>query len=126
MFLYLDTTSGNEINLFLYDQVGRQVDSRTQAIDRDESEKLLVMIKNFLPQAKNIQGIVVVKGPRGRFSAIRSGVVAANLLAFAWDVPVVGIESGENVKSALKHLGEIKNFGEAVLPIYEKGPNIGE
>ncbi|MEK9165881.1 MAG: hypothetical protein AAB525_03445 [Patescibacteria group bacterium] len=126
MILYINTTLEKTLEVALYNQRGQKILCKTQAVKRDESEKLLKTIDEVVKSKKDkIQGIIVVKGPKGRFSAIRTGVVCANALGFAWNAPVLGIEQGEKVSIALQRISKFKTFTQPVKPVYEKEPNLG-
>lgn len=140
MFLYINTTLENRLEVALYNEQGHKILDKTQAVKRDESEKLLKLIDEAVNNKtatwldkltrstkrstgtesgiKPFHGIIVVKGPKGRFSAIRTGVVCANALGFAWNIPVLGIEHGQNVKTALQKISKLKNFKEPIKPVY--------
>jgi tRNA A37 threonylcarbamoyladenosine modification protein TsaB len=71
-------------------------------------------------------GICVVAGP-GSFSAVRSGVLAANLLARWWKVPLVGIdrEKAQDLKALAKDLVSGALIPASyVTPVYDAEPNI--
>lgn len=131
MFLYINTTNADSVKLSLYNN-GEPAVSLVSRHNQNQSEQLLQMIDQLFQKAgwdraqalQNITGIIVVKGPRGRFSAIRSGVVLANSFGFAWNVPVAGIESGVDIARALDQSKNKKSFQESVIPIYEKEPGI--
>ncbi|MEA3272074.1 MAG: hypothetical protein U9P90_00225 [Patescibacteria group bacterium] len=93
--------------------------------------KILVVDKlkeNKLTNTKSVQGIIAVTGP-DTFSISRSNVATANTLAFAWNLPVVGISrkefknKKELIKIGLRKLKKTK-LGKFVLPVYDKKPNI--
>ncbi|MFH1712773.1 MAG: hypothetical protein ABH896_01105 [Candidatus Jacksonbacteria bacterium] len=128
MTLYINTTLENKLEVALYDQKGQKSFFLSKEVNRDESEKLLKTIDEAVRSNGGkdvVKGIIVIKGPRGRFSAIRTGVVCANALGFAWDIPVLGIRQGENVKIALQRISKFKNFTKPAMPVYEKEPNLG-
>jgi len=124
MILYINTTLEDNLEVALYDKNGDKAASLIRSANRNESEKLLKTVDEVLGDKTPI-GIIVVKGLKGRFSAIRAGVVCANALGFAWGVPVLGIESVEGVKGAIKRINKVKMFKRHVMPIYEKAPNLG-
>jgi len=100
--------------------------------ERKQSEKLLSGIDAFLKADKKklseITGIGAVTGP-GRFTSLRIGVTAANILAFGLNVPVAGIAAGdfkdyqELVKKMIIKLSRAK-AGKIILPSYGAEPNI--
>lgn len=127
-YLCINTTLENKLEVALYSQKGQKSIFLGKDVDRDESEKLLKTIDKAMRSSGGkdvVKGMVVVKGPKGRFSAIRTGVVCANVLGFAWNVPVLGIEQGEDIKTALQRISKLKNFKEPAMPVYEREPNLG-
>lgn len=94
-------------------------------------------------QAKNngIERIFVVSGP-GAFAALRVGIATANALAYAWGVPVVGIQIKDgwellSEEERLKKIWQVVvrkstliNFNKPssifVSPSYGKEPHIME
>ncbi|MSR85055.1 hypothetical protein EXS71_01270 [Candidatus Uhrbacteria bacterium] len=75
---------------------------------------------------KNLEGICVVSGP-GSFSAIRGGVLTANLLARFMRVPLVGI-SVDQAQDLFALETELLNqrlpVTQYVAPQYDAEPNI--
>ena len=98
-----------------------------------QSEELLPEIDKLLRKHKikteNLGLIITCVGP-GSFTGVRVGVATANAMAFALDIPVIGI------KAKNKSIGKIteKGFGlyqkgkarKGVIarPFYNKAPNI--
>lgn len=98
----------------------------TTQSEKNESEPLLKIIDDTFKKNKlqKPRAVIVVKGPHGRFSAIRSGVATANALAFAWDVPVVGILQGDDIRKAVRDVAHRRVFDQLVVPLYDREPNI--
>ena len=85
-----------------------------------------------------ILGIIVVQGPGG-FTSLRIGIATANAMAWALQIPIIGVESNikslvisdkeiresdeKLIKSGLKKIKKIKKFRQ-VLPKYGREPNI--
>lgn len=98
-----------------------------------QAENLLPLIKESLnswqKEISDITGIAVVTGPGG-FTALRIGVVTANVLAYALNIPVVGLsldefsDNKELVEKSINKLKETKSGG-VVMPEYGREPNIG-
>jgi len=107
-----------------------------------QSELLLKTIEKLVQKQKikltDLSGIIVVSGP-GQFSALRIGVVTANSLGFALDIPVVGVklikswqDLQENEKLEKVWEKGVKlfknkrkfNIRNQVVPEYGKEPNI--
>lgn len=77
-------------------------------------------------QRKKLSGICVVAGP-GSFSAVRLGVLHANLLARLWKVPLYGVTSSEaqDLRVLSQRLAR-HDFPRRtyVAPVYDAEPNI--
>lgn len=75
------------------------------------------------------EGVCVVSGP-GTFSAVRSGVLDANIVARWFGIPLVGVRAEDASDACLPLL--IKRFAHGtrhlavsyVAPIYDAEPNI--
>lgn len=86
-----------------------------------------IMQKTFKPaDLKNSAGIVVINGP-GPFSSIRTGVLAANLLARILHKPLyavqgTGVMDAESISADIIS-GELKPVRYAE-PVYDAEPNI--
>jgi tRNA threonylcarbamoyladenosine biosynthesis protein TsaB len=130
MQLLIDTASNRFTAVALVD--GAQIiRRRTMTTPFRQSERLLGLIDHVKGTAI-ISKIVVVSGP-GDFSALRIGISTANALAFAWNVPVVGIQIPEEFATTKrlayvlaqqgKPLSKSKG-GTWVTPVYGKEPNI--
>jgi tRNA threonylcarbamoyl adenosine modification protein YeaZ len=100
----------------------------TKKAYQKQAELLLVVLDKLLKQSKlklaEIQGIIVVKGP-GSFTGTRIGVSTANALAFALDIPILGIKKEDLSLSKVvgKYSKKIKSK-KPILPIYSSPPNI--
>lgn len=97
-----------------------------------QAEKLLTEIDRLLAnqvcKLASLQTIIVVNGP-GPFTALRIGVVTANTLAWALNIPVAGIKLTEFKN--LEELVEISKqkikktkIGAIAEPFYDQKPNI--
>jgi len=127
ILLGINTAVADEATVFLFD--GKNIKKEMMCEAKD---KLLFLVDKIFKKnkkmAENIGGVAVVSGP-GSFTAVRSGVVAANVLGNLFQVPVIGVECREfkNEKEFLKigyeKMTKIKK-GEIVLPAYGKEPNI--
>lgn len=104
MLLAIETSSLVSSVALLHDNVLR-AECTTQA-RLTHSEQLMPHIADMLKKAsvqkKQIDGIVVSIGP-GSFTGLRIGLATAKGLAFAWQVPIVGIETP--VSLAWNHAG---------------------
>lgn len=127
ILLGINTAVADEATVFLFD--GEKI---KKEMIRETKDKLVILIDKIFKKnkkmAENIGGVAVVSGP-GSFTAVRSGVVAANVLGNLFQVPVIGVECREfkNEKEFLK-IGYEKmtktKKGKIVLPVYGKEPNI--
>lgn len=105
--------------------VGGKKDFFLEASGRDGISLLPRLLKRA---GRAPEAIVAVRGP-GRFSAVRGGVVAANMLAHLLQIPVFGIIKKENetraeiVRRGLAMAGKGKG-SKSILPYYDAEPNI--
>lgn len=97
-----------------------------------QTELLLKNISNVV-DFKKLKGIIVNEGP-GEFSALRIGISTANALAFALNIPIVGICVKDKIerteKEKLEWLwqqGKLKlqktKTPVIILPYYDREPN---
>ncbi len=88
MILFIDTTDFNSVTFGL---AGKKTRAQSYKIDSHESHLTLSKLDKFLKGNKiksaSIKKIVVNKGP-GSFTGVRIGVVMAQALGFAWDIPI--------------------------------------
>ncbi|MBI4359768.1 MAG: hypothetical protein HY564_01570 [Candidatus Jacksonbacteria bacterium] len=126
MILYIDTTHELKLEVALYTCKGEKQSELVIDEERDRSGRLLKAVDHLLKNSKKemIAGIVAVKGPHGRFSMIRLGVVSANALGFCWNLPVIGILQGEDIAPAIEKISNRSAFYEPIIPVYDKEPNI--
>ena len=129
MYLFINTASSENIYLALVNQQGRVVIKKNIRAKYQQSEKLLPGVQKLMGRnLKKLKGIIIVKGP-GSFTALRIGVATANTLAWALQIPVIGVSWNEKekmedlIKNYLNKLKKIKKF-KAVWPEYGQEPNI--
>jgi tRNA threonylcarbamoyl adenosine modification protein YeaZ len=130
MFLYLNTSTHEKIILGLLDQKGKILKLKKISAPYQQSEKLLTEIKRLLPnyQITKLSGIIVVVGPGG-FTSLRIGVATANTLAFAWQIPILGLYNPKNLSDQElldKNFKKVLNKDrfQQVLPHYGAEPHI--
>ncbi len=90
------------------------------------SHQLLEKLGSLNALKQKTTGVCVVKGP-GSFSAVRIGVLVANLLARVLRVPLVGVSVEEASDDlSLAHELETKSHqpSNMVAPLYDAEPNI--
>lgn len=82
--------------------------------------------KSVGTRAASLEGICVVEGP-GSFSAVRTGVLDANLLSRLWKLPLFGVRVDEAQDlDALTERLVAKSLKKKsyVAPVYDAEPNI--
>lgn len=106
--------------------------SETGVIEERNAEGARVSVFSLLrslvePSAlPALKGIAVVYGP-GSFSAIRSGVLVANLLSRLYHIPLYGFSKDEAVNPSeirRKLADDSVAPSEYVSPVYDAEPNI--
>ena len=129
MFLFINTASSENIFLALINQQGRVMVKKNIRAKYQQSEKLLVNIERLVGKdLKKLKGVIVIKGP-GSFTALRIGVATANTLAWALQIPIIGVVWGENqdnqdlIIKGIKKLKKTKKFKQ-IVPEYGQEPNI--
>ena len=119
MILYIDTTDNDvaEIGIRRAEKYRRQ-----QIKGRLQAEEFAALIESFVQkqglQPTDIKKIAVRNGP-GFFSRVRTGVVAANALAYALNLKVVPVKGELDWQSIMRAKGE-----RQVAPVYSSPPNI--
>ncbi|MEI6835893.1 MAG: tRNA (adenosine(37)-N6)-threonylcarbamoyltransferase complex dimerization subunit type 1 TsaB [Candidatus Falkowbacteria bacterium] len=126
MILFINTASYDEVIISLLSGEGKKIKNKKFKAPRKQAEKLLPAIAKLLLDAnKSLADLtkiqVVVSG--GSFTSLRIGVVTANALAYALNIPI------EAVKDTLEIIKNIqdKKFAtyNIVTPQYDREPNIG-
>jgi len=78
---------------------------------------------------RKLKEIIVISGP-GDFSAVRIGISIANALAYAWNVPVKGVELKKQYRAEESKIKDVLKMSEKVKaeklvkPVYISEPNI--
>lgn len=120
MILYINTTLADEIIISLRSDTKILTTKKIKS-PRTQAEKLLPAIDSLLKAQKvkfaQLKKIIVANAG-GSFTSLRIGVITANALAYALEIPVVA-ETESNKKS--------RQFAgySLVEPIYDREPNIG-
>jgi tRNA A37 threonylcarbamoyladenosine modification protein TsaB len=84
------------------------------------------LAQDWKPRRTELEGVCVVVGP-GSFSAVRTGVLSANLLARILGVPLVGVrrEEAASLPQLARRLAEgAYPPSRYAAPIYDAEPNI--
>jgi hypothetical protein len=133
MILYIDTTVNDEINLALLNEdcCGfKTIKRKIIKAPRQQSEKLLLSIEKIMAVSKlKLPDIkkIIINNHGGSFTSLRIGVITANALAYALNIPVEsGILEGKIIKKD-KAVNKKKQFsGHSIIePLYDSEPNIG-
>lgn len=123
-WIFLDTSDRGRL------RVGLLHSSEGPSIDIREGSRLS-LLKEIgdilsLEEIRRSEGICVVSGP-GSFSAIRGGVLVANLLSRLYHIPLYGVEKSEAMDLSLLRdrlsAGDIVSSAY-VSPVYDAEPNI--
>ena len=117
MILYIDTSKNNLIYLALKNNDELILEKKISA-RYSQAEKLLPGIDGILKSANShitkIKKIIVVNSGEG-FTALRIGIITANALGFALNIPVFSADDRQ-IKS---------NYDFSIIkPKYKKEPNI--
>ncbi|HKY95665.1 MAG TPA: tRNA (adenosine(37)-N6)-threonylcarbamoyltransferase complex dimerization subunit type 1 TsaB, partial [Kiloniellales bacterium] len=83
---------------------GQVAASRREQLGRGQSERLLPLVEAVMAEAgqdfDRLDAIAVTLGPGG-FTGVRIGLAAAEGLALAWDLPILGLSSFAVAAAAL-------------------------
>lgn len=126
MVLFINTASYDEIVISLSSVVGKTIKLKKFKAPRQQAEKLLPAVAKLLlsinQDLKDLTKIqVVVSG--GSFTSLRIGVVTANALAYALNIPIEAVSAD----GVILNKQEAKKFAtySIVTPQYDREPNIG-
>ena len=119
MKLTIDTTNNTQVILTLVGSDGAVVASSVTEAFRQQGEKLLPAVARLLKkrklELKDLDSIEVANGA-GNYSSLRIGIVTANALAYALNIPVTDQQGKSLAKEGL----------QLVEPVYTGEPNIGQ
>jgi len=131
MYLFINNISLNKVILGI-GHAKRPFDFLNLPNSQNKNDRILSGIDRLFKKNKknlsSLKGIIVINGP-GSFAGIRVGLSVANTLAWALNIPAIGVnlsqgkDSQELVKIGIKKLLKIKNQ-KPVMPFYGKEPNI--
>ena len=127
MYLYINTTERDSFAIALVNDEGA-VRSKTVTSNRQHSEKLLSSIQQLLKQAKSslseVKGIAAVKGP-GSFVSLRIGISTANALAYALQVPAIGVSKEKGIDEVARLFKRRRSSKPTIImPEYGREPDI--
>jgi tRNA A37 threonylcarbamoyladenosine modification protein TsaB len=105
---------------------GEQIE--TIHVEGKAAQALPVLARLVEDRKEKVEGILVASGP-GTFSAIRTGVLYANLCARLWKVPLIELTEEEAMLSQYPQIIQSYRAGARgasayVSPIYDREPNI--
>jgi hypothetical protein len=122
-WLFIDTSERMRIRLAMIPSQGKI--RQREILGR---RPIVTMLASFIKAESipSLDGIVVISGP-GSFSAVRSGVLVANLLARMYHVPLYGVR--------VEDVRELEGLRDSLIanrlkpvsyvaPIYDQEPNI--
>lgn len=130
--LFINTSKNNQLDVFLLAD-HKIIDKLSLEGNFKVSENLLQLINKLLNKNKivltQLRGIITVSGP-GPFTSLRIAAAVANSLAFALQIPVVGIPvknmntpEAKFIKLGVKAISRAR-IGDYVRPFYNQEPNI--
>ncbi|MBD3250917.1 hypothetical protein GF380_00340 [Candidatus Uhrbacteria bacterium] len=122
-WLFIDTSERLRTRLAVFPKTGR-----TRVRIKAGRVPLVATMAAFITpdECSALQGIAVVAGP-GSFSAVRSGVLVANLLSRVYHVPIYDVpkEIADDLFAIRKGIREgTFRSKEYVAPVYDAEPNI--
>ncbi len=126
MILFINTSLPEHIILELRDEKGKKIKAKKIKAARQQAEKLLVGIEKILLAAnKNLKDLkkIEVAACGGSFTSLRIGVVTANALAYALNIPVAAIDNSGN--KIIDDKNRIFKNHNIISPRYDREPNIG-
>lgn len=142
MYLFLNTAEQKDLTVALVGLAGAVLNLKKVSAEFQQSEKLLPLVAQLVSKpslmaclgVKNknsisgvINGIIIVSGPGG-FTALRIGLATANALAWACQIPIVGVryknqDLQQLIIEGLNKLKQTKKF-KPVMPFYGQEPHI--
>lgn len=121
-WLFIDTHEMGRVRVGWLSATGNKIEE----IEGRSLVALPLIEKVVGKKRASLKGICVVEGP-GSFSAVRTGVLDANLLARVWQLPLVAVDvdASRDVETLAWRLdaGEFKSSAY-VAPVYDAEPNI--
>jgi len=134
LILFINASKKNKLDVFLINKA-RIIKKISQAGDYKLSACLLSLIEKILRRHKvsprQLAGIIAVTGP-GSFTSLRISVSVANTLAYALQIPIVGIINKNGLAAAddealveygLSKIDKSRVF-KYISPFYDRAPNI--
>ncbi len=113
-------TDAPEAELYLYSDSGSQVKKDIWLAGRSLARDLLRHIDDI--REGDITGLIIFHGP-GSFTGLRIGIVTANTIAYALQVPIVGSSDENWILDGVRKLSD-GGDDKMVLPHYGADPHI--
>ncbi len=122
-FLYIESLEPKKVKIIIFDDK-KIIRQKRVAIWSDKILECVDAAAGGLRYLRQVAGIVVHQGP-GTFSAVRSGVLAANMLGAALDIPVRAVNNQFNSAVLPAVVGGLfKKKNVVISPLYNREPNI--
>ena len=127
MILVIQTNIVGHLSVWLINGRGQIITSLQRRIKWHGSEQLLRLINQLIGRRwPRVKKIIVVRGP-GPFTAVRTGLVVANTLAWLRSIPVIGVVY--DYKLTIKDFPiltklKLHRSKNIIYPWYGKEPNI--
>lgn len=122
--LYINTASQDEVILLIKEKLEseeRTIGKKKFKAGKKQAEKLLPAIDKLLKSKKvKLKDLkkIIVANQGGSFTSLRIGVVTANALGYALEIPVEAEDDKQSTKKFSKY--------SIVEPRYNTEPNIGK
>ncbi|OJI06186.1 tRNA (adenosine(37)-N6)-threonylcarbamoyltransferase complex dimerization subunit type 1 TsaB [bacterium CG10_46_32] len=126
MYLYINTTERDSFELALIGE-SKLIKKKIVKSNRQHSEKLLksiqALLKSGTSSLADIKGVAAVKGP-GSFVSLRIGISTANALAYALQVPIVGVSQEKGIDEIAQLFKRLTSFTKIITPEYGREPDM--
>ncbi len=123
-------TAREKANLSIYDEklICESNWETGKTLSGDLIYKLDELFRNAGVNVKDLTGIIVYSGP-GSFTGLRIGISTANILAYAMNIPIVGVSGDKDANELLtqgKKLLESAGhkFTVSLVPFYGAEPSV--
>lgn len=115
-------TDTDPTELYLLDDSGEKQAEKIWSTKRTLARDLPGKIEKITANFKDLSGIIAYRGP-GSFTGLRIGITTANALAYARQIPIVGVMGQDWLGDGVKMLKESHN-DKIVMPEYGAPVNI--
>lgn len=116
-------TDNSTAELAVFSDNGELLNEKKWLAERRLAKELLGEIEEIIEgKWEELTGIIVFQGP-GSFTGLRIGITTVNTMAYAQNIPIIGVKGEDWVKTGLKRLQNSEN-DKIVLPEYGGEANI--